>query len=194
MALNVLLLGIQGSGKGTQARRISSEYGIPHVATGDILRRHVAEGTELGRTWGPVMAAGQLVPDAVMVGLVRDNLSADGFVLDGFPRTHVQAEALDAMLSEIGQPLSLVLELQVPDDVARERMRQRALEEGRADDTPEAIERRIGTYHELSRPLSDYYFATGKLVAIHGELAVGEVWAEIQQAIDAVLARREPVA
>jgi adenylate kinase len=133
------------------------------------------------------------MPDDLMIDLIRDRLAqpdtGDGFVLDGFPRTEAQADALDAMLREIGRPLSIILELQVPDEVARERMRHRAEEEGRADDTPEAIEQRISSYHALSRPLVDHYFATGKLVAIHGELAVNEVWAEISAALDTAQAR-----
>jgi adenylate kinase len=187
-SLNVLLLGIQGSGKGTQAKRIASEYGIPHIATGEILRKHIQEGTEIGKRWGPVVHSGALVPDAVLVDIVRGRLNdadtVEGFVLDGFPRTQPQAEALDTMLSHIGRPLSIILELQVPDDVARARMAKRAQDEGRADDTPEAIEKRITGYHSLSRPLVDHYFATGKLVAIHGDRPVNQVWAEIQEALD----------
>jgi adenylate kinase len=191
--LNVLLLGIQGSGKGTQAKRISAEYEIPHISTGDILRQHVKDGTELGKRVGPIMERGALVPDDLMVELIRDRLGRDdaqgGFILDGFPRTQPQAEALDAMLAEIEHPLSIVLELQVPDDVARARMLKRAEEEGRADDTPEAIDKRIELYHEVSRPLGEHYLATGKLVGIHGDRTVNEVWAEIQDALETVKAR-----
>jgi adenylate kinase len=191
--LNVLLLGIQGSGKGTQAKRIAAEYEIPHISTGDILRQHVKDGTELGKRVGPIMERGALVPDDLMVELIRDRLGRDdaqgGFILDGFPRTQPQAEALDAMLAEIEHPLSIVLELQVPDDVARARMLKRAEEEGRADDTPEAIDKRIELYHEVSRPLGEHYLATGKLVGIHGDRTVNEVWAEIQDALETVKAR-----
>jgi adenylate kinase len=157
--LNVLLLGIQGSGKGTQAKRIEAEYGIPQIATGDILRRHVADGSELGRRAAPIMERGDLVPDELMIAIIEDRLAQpdteDGFVLDGFPRTEAQAEALDRRLAELGRPLSIILELQVPDEVARERMRRRAEDEGRADDTPEAIEKRIENYNrpEIQRAL-----------------------------------------
>ena len=130
--LNILLLGPQGAGKGTQGRLISAEYGIPHIATGDILRAAMADGTELGRRVKPIYDAGSLVPDDVMIALFRERLSADdaaeGFVLDGFPRTPVQAEALDEMLDEIGRPLSIVLEFQLADQVGRERMLRRAAE------------------------------------------------------------------
>ena len=103
--LNILLLGPQGAGKGTQGKLLASEYGVPHIATGDMLRSAIAEGTELGRRAEPLLNSGQLVPDEIMIGLIRERLDSDdtlgGFVLDGFPRTTVQAEALDAMLDEI---------------------------------------------------------------------------------------------
>jgi adenylate kinase len=158
-----------------------------------MLRSAVTNGTPLGLEVMPIMERGDLVPDALMIGLIRERLAAGdaagGFVLDGFPRTFVQAEALDAMLAEIERPLSLILELQVPDAVARERMTKRAAQEGRADDTPEAIDRRLQLYHEVSRPISDHYFATGKLVAVHGERRIDEVWAEIQQALESAQSR-----
>ena len=123
MPLDVLLLGVQGSGKGTQAKRIASDYGLAHIATGDILRQAIADGSELGRKVRPILESGELVPDDLMIELIRERLQADdardGFILDGFPRTMPQAEALDTMLSEIERPLSVVFELQVPDEVAR---------------------------------------------------------------------------
>jgi adenylate kinase len=192
--LNILLLGPQGAGKGTQGRLISAEYGIPHIATGDILRAGMAAGTELGRRVKPIYDAGGLVPDDVMIALIRERLTSDdvasGFVLDGFPRNAVQAEALDEMLDEIGRPLSVVLEFQLPEEVAVDRLTRRAEEEGRADDTPESIGRRLRLYHEQTEPLIEHYRARGSLVGIPADRPVGEVFAEIQRALEQVAVRR----
>jgi adenylate kinase len=187
-----LLLGPQGSGKGTQAKRIADEYGIPHIATGDMLRAAIEAGTPLGRRVKPIYDAGQLVPDDLMIELIRERLAQSdtdgGFVLDGFPRTTVQADALDAMLREIGKDLDVVFELQVPDEIARERLLRRAREEGRTDDTPEAIDRRLELYHEQTEPLVEHYRALGNAVGIHGERSVDEVFAEIQETLERVAA------
>jgi adenylate kinase len=193
LALDVIILGPQGSGKGTQARRISAEYGIPHIATGDMFREAVAQGTALGRRVEPILAAGGLVPDDLTIDLMRERLrqpdAASGFVLDGFPRTTAQAEALDALLEELERSLDLVLELQVADEVCVQRMLKRAQAEGRLDDTPEVIRRRLEIYHRETAPLVAYYLPTGKVVGIHGEGTVEEVWAEIQEALERALAR-----
>ncbi len=189
----MLLLGPQGSGKGTQAKRISAEYGIPHIATGDILRGAIAAGTDLGREVKPILESGQLVPDELMIGLIRERLeqpdAANGFILDGFPRTMAQADALDAMLDEIGRSLSVVFEFQLPDDVCRDRMLRRAEVEGRADDTPEVIEQRLALYHEQTEPLVGHYRLRGNLVGIHGDRSIDEVFAEVQEALEQVTAR-----
>jgi adenylate kinase len=190
---NVLLLGPQGAGKGTQGKLISTEYGIPHIATGDMLRAAIAEGTELGREAEPLLREGRLVPDELMIGLIRDRLrqndTREGFVLDGFPRTATQAEALDAVLEEIERPLSVVFEFQLPEEVCVERLRRRAQEEGRADDTPEAIRTRLRLYHEQTEPLIEYYRARGNLVGIPADRSVEEVFAEIQKALEEVAGR-----
>jgi len=189
--VNVLVLGPQGAGKGTQAVRISEEYGVPHVATGDLFRAAIADGTELGLRVKPLLDAGRLVPDEITVALIRDELGAatGGFVLDGFPRNLAQAEALDAMLEQIDRPLSVILLLELDDGVARERLLRRAQIEGRTDDTPEVIERRLATYHADTEPLVDYYLPTGKLVKIHAERSIDDVWTEISQALEQVEAR-----
>jgi adenylate kinase len=193
MPLDILLLGPQGAGKGTQGKLISREYGLPHIATGDILRTAIAAGTELGRKAEPLLSAGQLVPDEIMISLIRDRLAHEdterGFVLDGFPRTAVQAEALDEMLTEIDRPLSVVFEFQLPEERCVERLTRRAQEEGRADDTPEAIRTRLRLYHEQTAPLVEYYRARGILVAVHADRPVGEVFEEIQQALEQVAIR-----
>jgi adenylate kinase len=188
--VNILLLGIQGSGKGTQAKRIAAEYDSPHVATGDILRKAIEDGTPLGKQVEDILARGDLVPDATMIELIRERLTdSDGFVLDGFPRTMAQAEALDDMLAEINRPLDVVFVLQVPDDVARERLAKRGLEEGRADDTPAAIDTRIATYHRETEPIVEHYRARGSLVPIPGTGTVEEVFRQVQDALEQVASR-----
>jgi adenylate kinase len=191
--MNILLLGPQGSGKGTQAKKISEAYEIPHIATGDMFRAAIASGSELGRKVAPLLAAGELVPDDVTIALIRDRLSEDdaqdGFVLDGFPRNLAQAEALDAMLEEIDRPLDVVVLLELTDDIARERLAKRAAIEGRADDQPAAIERRLRDYHGQTEPVVDHYLATGKLVKMHAERPIDEVWAEIEDTLEQVQAR-----
>ena len=185
-----MLLGIQGSGKGTQAKRIAAEYDSPHVATGDILRKAVEDETQLGRQVEGILERGELVPDATMIELIRERLTdSDGFVLDGFPRTMAQAEALDDMLTQIGRPLDVVFVLQVPDDVARERLAKRALEEGRADDTPDAIDTRIATYHRETEPIVEHYRARGSLVPIPGTGTVEDVFRHVQDALEQVAQR-----
>jgi adenylate kinase len=188
MPLDVLLLGVQGSGKGTQAKRIASDYGLAHIATGDMLRAAMSADTPLGRRVRPIYDAGELVPDDLMIDLIRERLQApdtdSGFILDGFPRTMPQADALDSMLAEIDRPLSVVFELQVPDEIAIERLHKRALEEGRPDDTPEAIAKRIELYHRETKPLVSHYRLAGNLVGIHGSQPENDVFAEIQEALD----------
>jgi adenylate kinase len=188
MPLDVLLLGVQGSGKGTQAKRIASDYGLAHIATGDILRAAMAAGTPLGLRVKPIYDAGELVPDELMIALIRERLQSedakDGFILDGFPRTMPQADALDEMLAEIDRPLSVVFELQVPVETAIERLSKRAAQEGRPDDTPDAIAKRIELYHQETEPLVSHYRLAGNLVGIHGDRPENDVFAEIQEALD----------
>ncbi len=186
--MNLLLLGPQGAGKGTQAKRIGAEYEIPHIATGDMLREAIAAETPLGLDVKPIYERGGLVPDATMIALIRERLGEDdterGFVLDGFPRTLGQAEALDPMLREIGKELSLVLVLQLDDDECKARLLRRAELEGRRDDTPEVIDRRLIAYHERTAPLIERYRTRGKVVTIHAERTINEVFAEIQAALE----------
>jgi adenylate kinase len=188
-----LLLGPQGAGKGTQAKRIASEYGIPHIATGEILRSAMAEATPLGLLVKPIYDAGLLVPDDLMVGLIRERLAEPdteaGFVLDGFPRTMAQAEALDAMLREIGKELDVVFELRVPEAVAVERLQRRAQIEGRTDDTPESIATRLALYRSETEPLVEHYRARGNVVGVHGDRSENAVFAEIQDALEQAAAR-----
>ena len=186
--MNLLVLGPQGSGKGTQAKRISAAHGIPHVSTGDMFRAAVTVGTELGRRVEPILASGDLVPDDLTVALIRERLSdqdaRDGFVLDGFPRNLAQAEALDGMLAEIGRGLDAVLFFDLSDELAVERIRGRALDEGRDDDSPDAIARRLAIYHEQTEAVVERYRATGKLVPLHAARSIEEVSTEIEAALD----------
>jgi adenylate kinase len=190
---DILLLGPQGAGKGTQGKLIAAEHGIPHVATGDMLRAAMAADTELGRQVKPIYDAGRLVPDDLMIALIRERLGAEdareGFVLDGFPRTMAQAEALEEMLREIGRDLDVVFEFQLADQVGRERMLRRAAEENRSDDTPEAIDERLRLYHEETEPLIEYFRVRGNLVGIHADRPVREVFRELQQALEQVAVR-----
>jgi adenylate kinase len=190
--VNVLILGPQGSGKGTQAARIASEYGIPHIATGEMFRSAIAARTPLGLEVEPILASGALVPDKLTIGLIRERLSEDdaerGFVLDGFPRNAAQAEALDDLLQELDRPLDVVLDLQVPDEVAMERLVGRAEEEGRTDDSPAAIAKRLEIFHRETEPLIGYYLPRGIVVGVHGDRSRDEVWAEIVDALERVAA------
>jgi adenylate kinase len=191
--VNILLLGPQGSGKGTQAKRIADEYGFAQIATGDMLRNAIASETLLGQQVKPIVERGDLVPDDLMINLIRERLddedTREGFILDGFPRTMAQAQALDSMLSEIGRDLDIVFALQVDDDTSLERLHKRAVEEGRKDDTPEAIARRLADYHDKTKPLIGYYRLRGNLVGIHAENPIDEVFGEIQEALQTVAAR-----
>ncbi len=188
MSINVLVLGPQGSGKGTQATRICAAHGVPHVSTGDMFRTAIAEGTELGRTVEPILAAGELVPDELTIALIRDRLSKDdaarGFVLDGFPRNLAQAEALDEMLDAIERPLDAVLFFDLDDETATERALGRAREEGRADDTPEVMARRLAIYHEQTEPVVERYRAAGTLHTLDAVRGVDDVFAEISEALE----------
>lgn len=185
--MNLLVLGPQGSGKGTQAKRIAADYGVPHVATGDMFRSAIAAGSELGRAVEGILARGDLVPDELTVALIRERLAqadaAIGFVLDGFPRNTSQADALDAMLRDEGRSLDAILFFQLDDTTATERMLGRAGDERRADDTPEVIARRLRLYHEQTAPVVERYRATGRLVPLRAERTIDEVYAEIQEAL-----------
>ena len=190
-----MVLGPQGSGKGTQAKKISATYGLPHVSSGDLYREAIARGTDLGKQVEPILAAGHLVPDEITIPLIRDRLdrgdTIPGFILDGYPRNLAQAEALDEMLAEVGRSLDIVFEFQVPDrHQLIERLLKRAAEEGRPDDTPEVIQRRLDTYDRETAPLVEYYRTSrGNVVGIHADRTVEEVFHEIEQSLSAVEAR-----
>jgi adenylate kinase len=193
--MNIVVLGPQGSGKGTQAKKIAATYGIPHIATGDMIREMMERPTELGTELRDVYDRGDLVSDDLMIRLIRDRLdrgdTLPGFVLDGFPRTLVQAEALDELMSELGRPIDIVFEFQVPDrQQLFDRLLKRTGEENRSDDTPEAIQRRLELYDTETAPLVEYYRSTrGNVVGIHADRTIEDVFHEIQQALSSVEAR-----
>jgi adenylate kinase len=190
--VNILVLGPQGSGKGTQAKRIKAMYGIPHIATGDMIREIKDLPTDLGRELKEVYDRGDLVSDELMIRLIRDRLSRGdtlgGFVLDGFPRTMPQAEALAELLRELGRELDVVFDLQVPDrDVLLRRLLHRAEEEHRSDDTPEAIQHRWVLYDRETAPLVEYYRSTrANVVGIHADRTVEDVFHEVEEALEEV--------
>ena len=165
------------------------------MSSGDLYREAVARGTELGKQVEPILAAGRLVPDEITIPLIRDRLdrgdTIPGFILDGYPRNLTQAEALDQMLNDVGRSLDIVFEFQVPDRRQLiDRMLKRAAEEGRTDDTPDVIQRRLETYDRETAPLVEYYRTTrGNVVGIHADRAVDEVFHEIEQSLSAVEAR-----
>ena len=207
--MRLIIMGAPGAGKGTQSEKISQKWNIPAVSTGDMLRAAVKEGTELGKAAKTCMEAGQLVPDEIVIGIIKDYLSsdkcADGFILDGFPRSIPQAEALDAM----GVKIDAVLSIEVPDEKIVERMSGRRVcacgasyhvaykapkvagicdscgKElyTRADDAAETVLKRLETYHNTTEPLKDYYAAKGLLVCVAGREEVQDTTADVMKAL-----------
>ena len=190
MALDILLLGPPGAGKGTQAKRIEDDHAIPQISTGDMLREAIASGSALGQEVAPIVERGDLVSDELVVAVMRDRLqrsdTRDGFILDGFPRTIPQAKALDQMLDDIGRSLAMVLEFELEEDEAVDRLMGRAAEEGRTDDDPDVIRHRFVVWREQTLPLTEYYTRQGVRVALDADQSVDEVY----EVITAELQRR----
>ena len=183
-----IIFGPPGSGKGTQAAKIESEFGLKHLSTGAILRAEVASGSPTGREAGRIMAAGDLVPDGLIVDIVRARLpeaeAGAGVLLDGFPRTVRQAQALDAMLSDEGHKVDVVVALEVPEKELVERLLHRAQVEGRADDTRDAITERMHEYHKLTEAVLGHYGRQGVAVQrVGGVGSPDEVFGRIRRAI-----------
>lgn len=191
MSARMVLLGPPGAGKGTQAARIGERLGIPAISTGDIFRAHVAGSTELGRRARAYMDKGEYVPDSVTNAMVADRLTEDdaasGFLLDGYPRTAAQVDALDDMLSERGEALDVVVEITADADVVVERLLGRAAEQGRADDTEPVIRRRLEVYAEATAPLAAIYEGRGLLLRVDGMGGIDEVTDRIMAALAARL-------
>ncbi|MGA7086978.1 MAG: adenylate kinase [Candidatus Dormiibacterota bacterium] len=184
---NLALFGPAGSGKGTQAQFLKKKLGVEHIATGEMLREERARGTELGQTVGTYLAAGRLVPDEVIVAMIRHRLEAPqadaGFVLDGFPRTVHQAKALRDVLGNLDRPLDLAMVLEVPTEELIQRLSTRAKLEDRDDDTPEVIAERLRVYHDQTEPVLDYLADFVQVARIDGTKPVREVSQAILQAI-----------
>jgi len=183
-----IIFGPPGSGKGTQAARIEDEFHLTHLSTGDILRSEVARGTEIGLEVARIMAAGDLVPDGVIIrivqGILRDpNVSSD-VLLDGFPRTLEQARALDEMLGQEGHRVDFVIALEVPENALVDRILHRAAVEGRADDTRQAIAERMHEYHKLTEAVLEHYRKRGvRVVGVDGTGDVDQVFERIRRAV-----------
>ena len=191
MSACMVLLGPPGAGKGTQAARIGRRLGIPAISTGDIFRAHVAGSTELGRRARAYMDRGEYVPDSVTNAMVADRLAEDdaasGFLLDGYPRTADQVDALERMLSERGEALDVVVEITADADAVVERLLGRAAEQGRADDTEPVIRRRLEVYAEATAPLAAIYEGRGLLLRVDGMGGIDEVTDRIMAALAARL-------
>ena len=185
--MRIVLLGAPGSGKGTQAALLKDHYAIPHISTGVLLREAVAAQTPLGQQAKAIMDRGELVPDDVMLDLIRERLGQDdvanGFILDGYPRNLSQAEALDTVLAELGQPVEEAVLIEVNEDMVVERIAKRAAEEGRSDDTEEVVRNRMRVYEEQTAPVAGHYESQGLITRILGEGTIDEVLERIKGAL-----------
>ncbi len=186
--LNIVIFGAPGSGKGTQSERIVEKYGINHISTGDVLRAEIKNGTELGKTAKGYIDQGQLIPDELMIDILASVFDSfkdsKGVIFDGFPRTIAQAEALKKMLAERGQDVSVMLDLEVPEDELMVRLIKRGKDSGRADDNEETIKKRLHVYHSQTSPLIDWYKNEKKYQHINGLGTMEGIFAEICEAVD----------
>jgi len=185
--MRLVLLGAPGSGKGTQAARLKEHLQVPHISTGDLLRAEVAAGSPLGLAAKEVMARGELVSDAILLGMLEERFARPdterGFILDGYPRNLAQADALDGLLARIGQPFDHAVQLEVPTELLVERIAGRAKAEGRADDSPESVRTRLQVYDSATAPVIEYYRQHGQLTVVDGVGTLDEVFNRIIEAI-----------
>lgn len=185
--LNIVIFGAPGSGKGTQSERIVAKYGINHISTGDVLRAEIKNNTELGKIAKGYIDQGQLIPDELIIDILSKTLDSfedsKGVIFDGFPRTIPQAEALKKVLAERGQSVSIMLDLDVPEDELMTRLIKRGQESGRADDNEETIKKRLVVYHSQTAPLIDWYKAEGQYCHINGLGTMEGIFEEICKAI-----------
>ena len=187
--MNVVIFGAPGSGKGTQSEKLIEKYGLHHISTGEVLRDHIARQTPVGQIAQTYISKGQLIPDSLMIKILEDIVDNEpkakgGVILDGFPRTIPQAEALKKFMEQRGDEIHHVIGLEVPEDELIDRMIKRGQQTGRADDNPETIKNRLKVYHESTTPLRDYYIKEGKYRQINGIGSVDDIFAEIAKAID----------
>lgn len=187
MSHRLVIMGPQGSGKGTQAALLADRLGIPTISTGDLFRAHMAAQDDLGELARSYTSRGELVPDEVTNAMVRRRLSepdvADGFILDGYPRNLAQANALDTLLARLHQPVDVAVQLDVDTELLIERLAGRAQVEGRADDTPEAVRNRLKIYNEATAPVVEFYRQSGRLVHLDGVGTMDEVFQRIVEAL-----------
>lgn len=189
---NVVIFGAPGSGKGTQSERIIEKYGLYHISTGEVLRDHIARGTELGVIANKYISQGQLIPDELMVKVLEHLLdthpeeTAKGIILDGFPRTIAQAEALKTLMEQRGIELNAVVGLEVDEEELVTRILKRGKETGRADDNLETVKKRLAVYHNQTSPLRQYYIDDKKYHAINGNGTVDSIFSEIQSHLDPI--------
>lgn len=186
---NLVIFGAPGSGKGTQSARLIDEYGLHHISTGEVLREHIARGTELGKIADSYISKGNLIPDDLMIRILDDvlkNIGPDvpGVVFDGFPRTIPQAHALKRLLQEHGTDLHAVVGLEVPEEQLIDRMIKRGHDTGRADDNPETIKHRLQVYHEQTQPLREFYVNEGNYMPIDGTGVVDEIFDHIASGLE----------
>jgi adenylate kinase len=187
--LNIVLFGPPGAGKGTQSEKLIAKYGLTHLSTGDLFRKHLGEGTDLGNLAKKYMDEGHLVPDEVVISMVEDKINSTegskGFIFDGFPRTTTQAEALDVMLGKNGMGISGMIALDVPEDVLRERIKERGKTSGRVDDQDEEkINTRIKVYLDETFPVAEYYEKQDKFEKINGVGQIEEIFSLISEVVD----------
>ena len=185
--MRLVLLGAPGSGKGTQAARLKEHLQVPHISTGDLLRAEVAAGSPLGLQAKEVMARGELVSDDILLGMLKDRFSRDdtraGFILDGYPRNLAQAAALDELLAALGQKFDAAVQLTVDNELIIERLAGRAKAEGRADDNPESVRKRLEVYDQQTAPVIEFYRQHGQLTIVDGGGGLDEVFNRIIEAI-----------
>lgn len=186
--MNIVIFGAPGSGKGTQSEKLVEKYGLHHISTGEVLRDHIARKTPIGQIAHTYIEQGQLIPDSLMIRILEDILDNEpkaeaGVILDGFPRTVPQADALKGLFERRGKKLDHVVGLEVPEDELVERMIRRGKETGRADDNPETIKNRLKVYHDSTTPLRDYYQREGKYRAINGLGNVDQIFNDIATAL-----------
>lgn len=186
--LNIVIFGAPGSGKGTQSEKLIEKYGLYHISTGDLLRKEIKAGSELGKIADSYISKGQLLPDSLIIDLLANLLDTTpetrlGVIFDGFPRTIQQAEALDTMLAERGTAVSAVVGLVVDESELIDRLLKRGQVSGRSDDNLETIKKRLDVYHTQTTPLRNYYVENGKYKAIHGMGSVDAIFASITEVL-----------